>query len=134
MIDVAEDAIVRIFEAARTCPHANEYVLWPGPNSNTFVAHVARAVAELRLDWPPTAIGKDYIPHAGLFASTPSGTGTQFSLLGALGLMVGAEEGVDPNIPALTLRVDPPDLAIKLPGVGQLEVPASSPATRTSDF
>lgn len=129
--DVAEEAINRIFEAVRTYPHANEYVLWPGPNSNTFVAHVARAVPELRLDLPPTAIGKDYIPHAGLFAGTPSGTGAQFSLVGALGLMVSAEEGVELNVLGLTLGVDPLDLAIKLPGVGRLELPVASP---TPDF
>ncbi|MCZ7598162.1 MAG: DUF3750 domain-containing protein, partial [Gammaproteobacteria bacterium] len=29
-----------IREAARNYPHADRYEVWPGPNSNTFVAHV----------------------------------------------------------------------------------------------
>lgn len=36
------------------------YRIWPGPNSNTFVAAVLAAVPELRADMPPTAIGRDY--------------------------------------------------------------------------
>ena len=48
----------------KSYPYANEYRTWPGPkNGNTFVAHVARSgAAELRVDLPPTAIGKDYMP------------------------------------------------------------------------
>jgi hypothetical protein len=37
------DALIeRIDQAARAYPHAGEYAAWPGPNSNTFTAHVAR--------------------------------------------------------------------------------------------
>lgn len=118
----AASAIERVLAAAADYPHAREYRVWPGPNSNTFTAHVARQVPELRLDLPPTAIGKDYIPGAGLFSATPSGTGYQISLLGALGLLVGLEEGVEVNLLGLTLGVDPLDLAIKLPGVGRFGV------------
>ena len=38
---------------------------WPGPNSNTFVAHVMRSVPELGAALPPTAIGKDWQPADG---------------------------------------------------------------------
>jgi hypothetical protein len=37
-----------------------EYRWWPGPNSNTFVAAVLRAVPELEATLPPTSIGKDF--------------------------------------------------------------------------
>src|SRR3954467_1866822 len=56
-----EELIARIDKAAHAYPYANTYTLWPGPNSNTFTAWIARAVPELRVDLPPTAIGKDYI-------------------------------------------------------------------------
>lgn len=112
--------ITRIDVAARAYPHARTYTVWPGPNSNTFTAHVARAVPELNLDLPPTAIGKDYLPEGGFAAKTPSGTGYQVSLFGLLGVMAGIEEGVEVNILGLTFGIDPKDLAIKLPLAGRL--------------
>ena len=115
-----DDMIKRIDTAARAYPHARTYTVWPGPNSNTFTAHVARAVPELNLDLPPTAIGKDYLPEGGFAAKTPSGTGYQLSLFGLLGVMAGVEEGVEVNILGLTFGIDPKDLAIKLPLAGRL--------------
>jgi|TARA_R110000824_G_scaffold254344_1_gene443377 hypothetical protein len=115
-----DDMITRIDTAARAYPHARTYTVWPGPNSNTFTAHVARAVPELNLDLPPTAIGKDYLPEGGFAAKTPSGTGYQVSLFGLLGVMAGIEEGVEVNILGLTFGIDPKDLAIKLPLAGRL--------------
>lgn len=115
-----DEVIRRIDVAARNYPHGGEYRMWPGPNSNTFVAHVARAVPELRLDLPPTAIGKDFLPNGDVFARTPSGTGFQLSLFGLLGLTVGVEEGLEVNLLGLAFGVDPLDLAIKLPVVGRL--------------
>ena len=41
-----------------------DYRVWPGPNSNTFVAAIIDAVPGLTATLPPTAIGKDY-PHDG---------------------------------------------------------------------
>src|SRR5688500_5672338 len=39
-----DEMIQRIDKAAREYPYANEYSVWPGPNSNTFTAWIARAV------------------------------------------------------------------------------------------
>ena len=120
------DAIIdKIDVAARAYPHAHEYRMWPGPNSNTFTAHVIRAVPELKVDLPPTAIGKDYLPNGDLIAKAPSGTSVQISLFGLAGLLVGAEEGIEINLLGLTFGVDPLDLALKLPGFGRI-----APATR----
>ena len=56
------DAIIERIEAAvKDYPYPGPYHVWPGPNSNTFVAFVLRRVPELRVDLPPTAIGKDYL-------------------------------------------------------------------------
>ena len=114
-----DDMIKRIDAAARSYPYDTSYTVWPGPNSNTFTAHVARAVPELALDLPPTAIGKDYIP-GGIAAKTPSGTGYQVSLFGLLGVMAGVEEGLEINILGLTFGIDPKDLSLKLPLAGRL--------------
>lgn len=115
-----DDIIRRIDKVARSYSHNHEYVVWPGPNSNTFIAHVARRVPELKLDLPPTAIGKDYIAGGGFFARSPSGTGYQVSLYGVLGLMLGIEEGIEINVLGLTFGIDFKQPALKLPGIGRL--------------
>ena len=68
--------IERIEIAAREYPYASEYSAWPGPNSNTFTAWIGRAVPELEIDLPATAIGKDYLGSS-VFAAAPSGAGFQ---------------------------------------------------------
>ena len=116
----AEALIPKIVAAVAKYPYDHEYRLWPGPNSNTFTAFVARAVPELRLDLPVTAIGKDYLPDAGLFAAAPSGSGYQLSLFGALGVLAAAEEGLELNVLGLAFGVDVLHPALKLPGIGRL--------------
>jgi len=56
----AEKLIKEVDAAARRYPWANEYKLFPGPNSNTFPAWIAREVPELELNLPLSAIGKGY--------------------------------------------------------------------------
>ena len=60
--EAAESIIRKLPQAVATYPYANTYHAWPGPNSNTFVAHLGREIAELSLTLPSTAIGKDYLP------------------------------------------------------------------------
>ncbi len=117
--DAAQALIARIDAAARTYPWAGEYTAWPGPNSNTFVAWIARAVPELRVDLPPTAIGKDYL-GARVLASAPSGSGLQFSLAGLLGVTASGVEGFEINLLGLSFGLNPFDPALKLPLIGRL--------------
>jgi hypothetical protein len=118
------DALIDKVEAAvASYPYPDTYVTWPGPNSNTFIAHIGREVPELRLDLPPTAVGKDYLPNGLPLAVTPSGTGVQLSLFGLAGLLVGWEEGLEVNVLGLTFGVDLNRPALKLPGVGRVGAP-----------
>ena len=113
------DAVIdRIEAAARDYPYAKEYRTWPGPNSNTFTAYVGRRVPELRLNLPPTAIGKDYLTQGRLIARSPSGTGYQFSLNGVLGVTAALREGIEVNLfgSAAGIGLYPP--AVRLPGLG----------------
>ena len=115
------DAIIKkVDAAAKNYPHQNDYRVWPGPNSNTFIAHVAREVPELGVDLPPTAIGKDYLNNGAFFAQSPSGTGVQFSIFGLFSILVGVEEGLELSFLGLTFGIDPLDPAIKLPIMGRL--------------
>jgi Protein of unknown function (DUF3750) len=115
-----EALIDRVETAISTYPYPDRYRSWPGPNSNTFIAHIARTVPALGLELPPTAIGKDYLGNGSIVARTPSGTGVQVSLLGLLGLSVGRDEGLEVNLLGLTFGIDPLDFALKLPGIGRL--------------
>jgi len=113
------DALIdRIEQAVQSYPWGSTYRLWPGPNSNTFVAYVARQVPELRLDLPPTAIGKDYLGPATFIAQAPSGTGWQVSLFGLAGVTVAREEGLELNLLGLGFGVDVNDARLRMPGVG----------------
>ena len=123
----AEAAIERIDAAARAYPYADEYRVWPGPNSNTFTAWVLREIPELHADLPPTAIGKDYLGR-GLLARSPGGTGGQLSLFGLLGLTAGLEEGVELNVLGIHFGLDPLDLAVRLPFAGSFGLLGSQAA------
>ncbi len=115
------DALIRKVEAAvEAYPYQTTYRTWPGPNSNTFTAYVGRTVPELRLNLPPTAIGKDYLPEGGVAALSPSGRGVQLSLFGLLGLLTGWDEGIEVNLLGLTFGVDVRHPALKLPAVGRI--------------
>jgi hypothetical protein len=107
--------------AAYAYSNYGDYRIWPGPNSNTFVATVLRAVPELRTTLPPNAVGKDFraMPYAGL---TDSGTGVEASLWGVLGVKVGWVEGIELNLMGLVVGFDLRHPAVKLPGFGRIGI------------
>jgi hypothetical protein len=115
-----EALIDQIEAVGNRYPYNDRYTVWPGPNSNTFTAFVARQIPTLRVDLPPTAIGKDYLPVSCPLASSPSGTGFQVSLFGLAGVMLALEEGLEVNLLGLTFGLDLNPPALKLPGIGRI--------------
>jgi hypothetical protein len=109
--------IERIDKAARSYPYSNEYTAWPGPNSNTFTAWIGRAVPELEMDLPATAIGKNYLGRA-VVGAAPSGSGVQFSLGGLLGLAASGADGLELNVLGLNFGVS--SNGVKLPMLGRI--------------
>jgi hypothetical protein len=100
---------------------AGHYRVWPGPNSNTFVATVLRAVPELGASLPPTAIGKDFRP--GFFTGfTGSRTGVEVDIWGVLGVKVGWIEGIEINLFSIVAGLDLRRPALKLPGFGLIDL------------
>lgn len=119
--EIAEKNIPLVIEAIKQYPYKESYTTWPGPNSNTFIAYIARHVPTLKLTLPPTAIGQDYlIGKQRFFAPTPSDTGYQISLYGLLGLTVARNEGIRVNILGLTFGINGKPLALIIPGVGYI--------------
>ena len=110
-----DQLIARIDQAVNDYPYAAQYRVWPGPNSNTFTAWIARAVPELELDLPATAIGKDYLGSS-IIGTAPSGSGFQLSLGGLLGITVSGVEGFEINMMGLNFGIGPG--GVKLPIVG----------------
>jgi hypothetical protein len=118
-----EALIDKVEAAVKAYPYADRYRSWPGPNSNTFLAHIGRSVPELRLDLPPTAIGKDFLANGDLAALTPSGTGVQLSLFGLGGLLISWEEGLEVNVLGLSFGLDLNRPALRVPAVGRVGFP-----------
>ncbi|WP_298961303.1 DUF3750 domain-containing protein [uncultured Methylobacterium sp.] len=128
--EAAARAVPRIRAAVAAYPYraAGSYTVWPGPNSNTFVAQVLRAVPDLAAALPPTALGKDFSER--LLAPTPSRTGWQVTWRGYVGLTLGWVEGVEINLLGTVLGLDLRRPALKLPGWGRIGVdPAGAAGT-----
>ena len=121
----AEIAIKEIQALVADYPYKKSYSLWPGPNSNTFIAYLIRNSSVLNADLPTTAIGKDYLPEGGVLAAAPSGTGWQVSLFGIFGLIAAPVEGIEINLLSLSFGMDVSPFALRLPGVGRLEFSGS---------
>jgi hypothetical protein len=123
------DALIeRIDRAARAYPHPTTYRVWPGPNSNTFTAWIGRAVPELEIDLPATAIGKDYLGDT-IVGTAPSGRGFQLSLGGLLGFSASGVDGFELNLLGLNFGASSSGLKLPLVGrIGSVRLPAATPA------
>jgi len=102
--------------------YADEYVAWPGPNSNTFLSDASRRVDGLAFPLHHNAVSKDFALwiDAGL---TTSKTGVRVDTL-PIGFALALEEGVELHFLQLTFGISlwPPRL--KLPFLP--EIPWSS--------
>jgi hypothetical protein len=99
--------------------HNGDYRVWPGPNSNTFVASVLRAIPEAGATMPPNAVGRDFRPwpYIGL---TDSRTGVEANLWGLLGVKLGWVEGIEINVLGLVAGLDLRGPGVKVPGYGRV--------------
>lgn len=118
----AEALIPKVRAAIARYPHNgfDGYRIWPGPNSNTFTAHVLAAIPEAGITLPPTAIGKDWRTDGHIVGRSLSGSGWQFSLGGMLGITLGRTEGIELNVLGLVAGLDLAHPALKLPGFGRV--------------
>ncbi len=124
----AESLIPRIEKAVKAYDyaHAGDYRIWPGPNSNSFIAATLRAVPELGVMLPPNAVGRDF--RDSLYAGrTDSGTGFEINLSGYAGIKVGWVEGIEVNLLGLVAGLDLRHPGVKLPGFGRIGI--DSPVT-----
>ncbi|MCC2113666.1 MAG: DUF3750 domain-containing protein [Hyphomicrobiales bacterium] len=98
-----------------------DYRVWPGPNSNTFVASILAAVPEIGTVLPPTAIGKDFPLDGSVFAFMPSG-GLRLNFGGVLGITAGWMEGFEVNLLGGVAGLELTRPGLKLPGLGRIGI------------
>ncbi|WP_108879758.1 DUF3750 domain-containing protein [Anderseniella sp. Alg231-50] len=118
----AEALLPKVITAARIYEWSafGDYVVWPGPNSNTFIASIAREVPELGAELDPAGVGKDWLGPGLRTGVMPSGTGIQISYDGYIGVGISRREGIELHVLGATIGVDFDDLAIKLPALGKI--------------
>ncbi|WP_420408997.1 DUF3750 domain-containing protein [Hoeflea sp.] len=124
----AERLIPKIEAAVETYPYSarGDYVIWPGPNSNSFVAHVLRAVPELGIALPPEAVGRDYRSFGEFVTLSDDWRNLELSLGGYAGIAVGQIHGFEIRLAGLVFGIDVLRPALKLPGFGRIGMPAWS--------
>ncbi len=124
--DKATAIIKKVKELIKTYPMQDRYLVYPGPNSNTFVSYLIRNTPEIKVALPPHAVGKDFFSGPVKLTTSPSNTGYQFSLYGMFGLTLGLEEGVEVNLLGLNFGIDVYPPAIKIPFLGRIGIPDKS--------
>lgn len=122
--EAARRLIPAVEAAIDTYPWARpgDYHIWPGPNSNSFVAHVLREVPQLGASLPPNAVGRDFAPGIAAFDIAPDWRDLHATLGGLAGFAVGARSGVELHFMGLVAGVDLARPALKIPGYGRLEL------------
>jgi len=122
--EAAERLIPNIEAAVSDYAYAarGDYHIWPGPNSNSFVAHVLRSVPALGIALPPEAVGRDFRPFGEFVTLSPDWRNLELSLGGYAGLAFGALYGVELRLGGLVFGLDIARPGIKLPGFGRVGV------------
>ena len=120
--EAAERAIDDVERAVASYPFAvrGGYRIWPGPNSNSFIAHVVRNVPALRVNLPELAVGRDYPTDGQLVAWDAIRGDLRVSLWGYAGVSLGRTAGLEINLLGLVAGIDPLRPALKLPGFGRV--------------
>ena len=105
----------RIFAVLRApYPRAEKYVLYPGPNSNSYATWILRN-ARVPFDPHPMMVGKDFRGPLGIGVGVAPGRAGFQVETPLVGAVVDLRQGVEVHILSLTFGVDLWPPAIKLP-------------------
>ncbi len=120
----AELLIPKIEGAIAAYPYAEPggYTIWPGPNSNTFVAYVLRTVPEIGAVLPPHAVGRDYLPDGEFFHLDDDWRDLHVTLRGLVGFSAGMRSGFEVHFLGLVAGLDFSRPGIKVPAVGRIGI------------
>jgi len=118
----AELLIPKVEGAIATYPYAEPggYQIFPGPNSNTFVAYVLRTVPELGAVLPPHAVGRDYLPDGEFVHVDTDWKDVHVTLRGLIGISAGLRSGFEVHFLGLVAGLDIANPGIKVPALGRI--------------
>jgi hypothetical protein len=121
--EAAGALIARVEQAISTYPYSKsgDYHVWPGPNSNSFVAHVLRAVPELGV-MPPNATGRDFAAGIGSIGWSSATRDFHATLHGLAGISIGATSGIELHFMGLVAGLDFARPALKIPAYGRVDI------------
>lgn len=110
----------RLDRAIAEYPYAfsGAYRVWPGPNSNSFVAHVLAMVPELGGPLPPNATGRDFRPGYASLSIAPDWREVHATFAGLAGFALGTRSGIEIHFMGLVAGVDFRTPALKIPALG----------------
>lgn len=118
----AEELLPAFDRAIAQYPYAERggYRIWPGPNSNTFVAHVLAEVPQFGGRLPPNAVGRDFAPMPGAARLSLEGLILEANLAGVAGISLGRDRGLEIHFAGLVAGLDPRHLALTVPALGSI--------------
>ncbi len=113
-----------IEKAIAAYPHnvKGSYTMWPGPNSNTFVASILRAVPDINAVLPPNAVGRDYLAGGQMLAWDAAGKDVHVTLFGLAGFSAGFKSGLEVHFMGLVAGLDIMHPGVKIPAWGRFGV------------
>jgi hypothetical protein len=120
------EALIPAMEAAvASYPFSDrgDYRAWPGPNSNSFVAHVVRAVPALGSCLLPNATGRDYAPGLVAVDVSPESWDVHVTFGGVAGFSAGLASGIELHFMGLVAGIDIRNPALKIPAFGRVGLP-----------
>lgn len=97
-----------------------DYTIWPGPNSNSFVAHVLKSVPELSITLPSNAVGRDYAPGIASVEIADDWADIHVTFGGILGFAAGLRSGLEIHLLGLVAGFDVVRPALKIPAYGRV--------------
>ena len=118
----AERLIPQIDSAIASYPFSERgaYKIWPGPNSNTFVAHVLNEVPALGTVLPPNAAGRDFAEGPVSLRVASDWRDLHFTIRGLFGFAIGQRSGIEIHFMGAVAGVDLMRPALKIPALGRI--------------
>lgn len=120
----ASELIPKIEAAVASYPHSHRsgYKVWPGPNSNSFVAHVLNEVSEMGMVLPANAVGRDFLGGNQFIRIDPDWGNIQVTANGLAGFALGRRSGIEVQFLGLVAGFDIAKPGLKVPGFGTLSL------------
>jgi hypothetical protein len=118
----ADRLVPKVAAAIQSYPYSGvgDYRIYPGPNSNSFVAYVLRSLPDLGAVLPPDAVGRDFPTDGRMFEIDPDGRDMHATLYGLVGFAAGARSGFEVHFMGLVAGIDIANPGVKIPAIGRI--------------